>query len=473
MSITLQFIGALLGLGLPWLLGVLLIVRLIPEPVDGRNTLLLGYGYFIGLLVITLGMRALEVLELGLMPLNLWLLALLPTAVLMLWAKRTGQFNAWRLKPPRLTLETLIIAGLLAFLGWRGLGLTLEIIERPLFPWDATMHWATKARVWSEWQQLLPFVSAEHWLSAQDPWLFTDHHPHYPRTIPLLQTWMNAMLGGGWHDRLMNLPWAGAYIALGLALFGQLRLAGINAVVAMLGVYLLLSLPLLNTHIALAGYADVFLGAFYLLAIMAFYQWARCRTLDQAVLALITGIACLMIKNEGLMWLLTLLIGLMALYLRPHRLVLVLAIGLIAGLSALWLLPADWVIAGHQLGALGLGFYPAAILPLLSSLFALGSWHLLYWLVVLAVSATLVQCLWSNKHCPERPLQAVGLALGVAYGLLLLLFTTTRYADSLPGLTSVSRITLHLAPATVFVLMLLYHHLVRISTPAASLDSTP
>ncbi len=64
--------------------------------------------------------------------------------------------------------------------------LGLELVWRPLFPWDATMHWATKARVWFDSQSLVPFVENGQWLELGGAGVFTDHHPGYPVTTPLV-----------------------------------------------------------------------------------------------------------------------------------------------------------------------------------------------------------------------------------------------------------------------------------------------
>ncbi len=84
------------------------------------------------------------------------------------------------------------------------------------------MHWATKARVWFEYNRIVPFVTKDAWLEMGGAGVFTDRHPDYPVTVPLLQVWMNLALGH-WDESLMNLPWLLCLIALGSAFYGQLR----------------------------------------------------------------------------------------------------------------------------------------------------------------------------------------------------------------------------------------------------------
>ena len=42
---------------------------------------------------------------------------------------------------------------------------------------------------------------------------------------------------------------------------------------ALVGAYLVASLPLLDVHVALAGYADLMMACVYTLAALAFYRW--------------------------------------------------------------------------------------------------------------------------------------------------------------------------------------------------------
>ena len=83
---------------------------------------------------------------------------------------------------------------------------------------------------------------------------------------------------GRWDESLMNLPWLLCFIALGAAFYSQLRNAGVSPAIGMAFSYFLLSMPLINTHVALAGYADLFLGAAYCGALMAFHNWVSTKT---------------------------------------------------------------------------------------------------------------------------------------------------------------------------------------------------
>ena len=70
------------------------------------------------------------------------------------------------------------------------LPLATEVFYRPLYPFDATTAWATKAKVWFFAGELTPIVSKAEWLalgtSTSTP-VYTDHMPDYPVAVPLLQ----------------------------------------------------------------------------------------------------------------------------------------------------------------------------------------------------------------------------------------------------------------------------------------------
>ncbi|MBB1127199.1 hypothetical protein [Thiospirillum jenense] len=454
-------IASIIGLGLPWLFGALVLRLLIPVTPLGRGVLIAGYGYLVGIIASTVLLRALSASGVG-FSLIAVLFTILPLFALLIWAnyRWSAAITTPRLSDEWLTLtawQWVLIIGLCSLIVLRFYHLALEVWWRPLFGWDATMHWATKTRVFTEWQQLMPFVNYDVWLTQPADRVFTDPHPNYPLTIPLMQTWMNVFIGE-YNDHLMNLPWLGAYIALGLLLAGQLRALGSSLITTAIFTYFLLSLPLLNTHIALAGYADVWVGIYYFAALLAFYQWATTGQRWQLGLAVMTALVLPLLKNEGLFWLVTFIPALAALWLPARRLFILLGSATIAGALLIWLLPADMMIAGHRLAELNLGWRFDAFLPVLRSLFLFDSWHLLYWLAMGLLVINIAQ-----RQQWARPFIAVSFALFTGYGLFFLLFLTTNYANAAAGDTSVSRIALHLAPATVFWTWLLFQQVSQTS----------
>src|SRR5262249_45210281 len=138
---------------------------------------------------------------------------------------------------------------LLAWIAFRFALLALEVAWRPLFPWEASMSWATKARVWYETGYLAPFVDGRTWLAgAGSAWY--DASPRNPATLPLLQVYACIALGR-WDDVLMNWPWWQFAIALVVATYGGLRRLHATNLEALVGAYFVATLPIGNAHVAL------------------------------------------------------------------------------------------------------------------------------------------------------------------------------------------------------------------------------
>src|SRR5271154_5921503 len=135
------------GLLLPWVLGFALLCALNwpgqsvpPAPRSaGGIALRLGVGYFVGALLLTLWMRGLSAAGVG--------------------------FG-------RLSIGAPLLVGAFALLA-------AEVAWHPLYPWDAWVQWATKARVWYELGRIVPFAHADAWL-AGPPGAYFDAAPNDP-----------------------------------------------------------------------------------------------------------------------------------------------------------------------------------------------------------------------------------------------------------------------------------------------------
>ena len=214
-----DILAFVVGVKLPWLLGIaaLAAVRDTTRPADGPGEIpwTLGAGYLVGAFLLTLWMRVLS-------------LAGIPFGRLAIGAPlaiATGAlaFVAWR-RHGRIALVTAVLSALRALIAPAGVArmtrfawqlllawiviryalLALEVIWQPLYPWDAWIQWATKARVWYEQGRIVPFARSEEWFAAGGTVWF-DASPEYPPTIPLLQVYSCIALGR-WDDTLMNAP---------------------------------------------------------------------------------------------------------------------------------------------------------------------------------------------------------------------------------------------------------------------------
>lgn len=448
-----------IALFLPWLLGIALL-RIGWHKTSPRIwPLVLGYGYPLGMLMTTLIMSLWDALGLkqAFWPIAGFLFLLTLSGA---WFSRNTPWKGRGLADEKATnpqnhWQRALLGLLTVILIVRYAGLGLEILWRPLYPWDAWTTWAPRAQVWFALKELIPFVDSAYWLHNPDQEVYTLPAWQYPRAISLIQLWI-ALALEHWDDSLINLPWLLCASALGLAFYGQFRRLGLVPLASLFGVYLLLSIPLLNTHTALAGYADLWLATVYALAGMAFLQWLRTGDPCQGWIALLFALACPLIKREGLIWMLTFLPPLLAARLSVKKILLVGAgglIGLIAwymagGISLGELHITPEVIQIPSIGRFELGLHPVWE-SFYQNLFVMGSWNLFwYFVVAVFVFAAL-------RTTSYREFLIYTLFIGSGLVIVLFTFFFTSNAAWAERYTSINRVLLHWAPLLLFYSLLL------------------
>ncbi|MDX1735914.1 MAG: hypothetical protein R3228_16180, partial [Halioglobus sp.] len=396
-------------------------------------------------------MRLMDFLGFGisLAPTAALVAALAAVCLLLGLLKRPQQLQA--AAHPLRAGERWLIALVTALILARLANLGLELIARPLYPWDATMHWATKARVWFEYRSMVPFVSNQEWLDAGGSGVFTDRHPYYPATVPLLQVWMNVALDR-WDESLMNLPWLFCLAGLGAAFYGQLRIAGVDTAICAVATYLLLSMPLMNTHVALAGYADLFLGAAYACALMSMHNWIRLRQSWLAGLALLFAAFCPLIKNEGFIWTLTLIPAVATIFMQRRQAAKLFLLLLLWVVLLMLILPQDWEVAGNRVQDLLPTFNMEALLGVIKSTWLHNNWHLLGYLLLVFMPIGLLM-----PGVITRSYLAITTALASSVGAYLYLFLFTGFGEGAADFAAVGRLSIHLVPALLFLCALVYH----------------
>ena len=335
-------------------------------------------------------------------------------------------------------------------------GLVLEVLLRPLFPWDAWMNWAPKAKTWFHLNELVPFVSNDQWesksITEDARALGNPDAASYPSLVPLIQTW-SALGLGTWRDNWINVPWVMCALAFFLAFYGQLRTLGFSPVAAMIPSYLLFSTPYLNTHVALAGYADLWMAAYYTSAVLAFASWSITGSRMQLALLLLMGIACVMTKRPGLVWALTLAPG-MFLVLLPAKVrylilggvaVLALGVWLNGGLVIPWNGESLLVLNKERLSILSILDYDLRYHPVgeyfLKNLLYRDNWHLLGWAMLVLLPVAFVRALSSSRLLPFSVVVLIGLAF------IFFVFFFTHYYRAAIDSTTINRAIFHIMPS--------------------------
>jgi xanthosine utilization system XapX-like protein len=330
-----------------------------------------------------------------------------------------------------------------------------EAALRPVFPWDAWSTWALKPKAWLLLGQADTYVPMSDWLSDPQAPMRTTGAWNYPELLAWVQIWF-ASSAGDWNEPLVDVAWCGALAAFALAAYGYWRSLELSAGLAMGLVYALVSLPLIDAHIALAGYADLWIAVTLGLAMLAWSRWLIHREERQWGLAVALALCLPAIKLEGAIWLLEFLAMLM-LDLLPARwrwrvvggMVVVVLIGLSFGGFSLPIPGLGWTrLAWGSLTISSSAIYHLAWHPvgeaMLASLFTLPNWHLLWY-----VFPVLVAVRW-RVLLHDHAARMLGGLVFLQFVFLFVLFFLTDAAMWAEDFTSANRLILHIVPS-VFV----------------------
>ena len=451
-----------LALLLPTAVGSVWLALFTSAQRPGTLAMILGYGHILGLVFSAVLMLAVDAVGIAL---NFSLLCLLLGLSLCPGLWLLVRRPAMPVTPEPTPTPTspwlwLLAIALGLWLLIRFTGFALEIVWRPLYPWDAWMNWAPKAKVWFEHHRLVDFVPLHEWLHATDMYTYTLGVWHYPPLIPLLHLWM-ALALERWDEALINLPWLSGGLALGLAFWGQLRLLGLNAPLALVFTYLLLSIPILGIHIMLAGYADIWIAVFYVLASLAVLRWLYDGERGQAVVAILLIAALPLTKIPGLVWLAT-FIPALAVALLPLRWLLGLGLTGLIGIVT-WLLSGGFSVDWPGLGTIIIqpqqvyipniindtpSYHPDVWAALLHQLGVMASWHLLAYLLPIAPLLAIV------RHPHDRGCWLLITLLMTSLLFLVVVFFFSHRADWIIDGTTTNRALLPLMPLVVVLLAL-------------------
>lgn len=439
----LNLVAALL---LPWAAGAIWLrtVHFARQRASLLETI--AYGHLLGIVMLTLIMRAASALNLAwsfpVVAGILGGLVVVGTGVLVVQNRRPATAHREITTPfdPFPWRWLAILAAIL--LSVRVLDLGYEVLLQPLYPWDAWTQWATKAKVWSALHSMVPFIDYSQWLAREPGYI--DAASHYPGTVPLLQAWM-ALALGTFDDVLVNLPWLALCIALIAGTYAQTRAMGAGVAWSLFVTYAVASLPLLDTHVALAGYADLYVAAAFALGLIALLRWERAREPMQLVYLGIAVALLPTLKVPGVVWAATLLLGLLIAIFGASR-ARVAGILLATGAATAAVV---FVLFGRKIASVTGDAQAELAQPLVANLFLFDNWHLLWYLVPVAFVVG-----WRDAI---RRMRGTSAALVAGFAFLWATFALTRAGAWVADYTTVNRALLHIAPATVVYTALLLH----------------
>lgn len=336
-----------------------------------------------------------------------------------------------------------------AWLAVRWLGAVVEVVNRPLFPWDAWSGYAVEAKLWFFNPEARTTIFATPFFQGQEIWMAGNKHPP---GIALIQLWVLQALGR-WDDALMNIAWPVGMLSLGILLFGLLRLFGSDLCVSAVTTALVLTSPMLNTHVALAGYGDIWVGILLLVAVGAVMQAVGHNQLTLLLLSACAAVSLLVIKVSSLVWAPVIMLGLLFGLLSFSQSIIVLVSLFVAGSAALWVYGHPIYIPniGHMGFSEGSVVWPRmpesgdvfnmdAVVSVFQQLFLVDNWHF-FWYLALPL------CVASSFHVRnDRILRVLLVVVAIGAGIVIVVFTMTTMSDHAVDATRVNRVFLHLAP---------------------------
>ena len=364
--------------------------------------------------------------------------------------KGSNPFRTWNLDP--------LIAALVLLLAAH-LAITLSNnLLRPIFPWDAFTTWMYRAKAWALQNSITPMASVNDWITAGGQSGYALYASHYPAALSIYAAFMSALVTG-WQPAAASLPWSLCLLALCMSAHGLLVLAGISNRLALIGAYLLGSMPLLNIHAALAGYGDLWMALYAGSGLAALLVWRMSGRTTALWLAMLLLLAGTQIKTEGWLWLGLGLafIAIEWLAIRVGYLSLLASLFVIAGvigglgITSLTLGPlGQWGFDETHLHAGALGSF--ALRPYnpagnyWSILFEQGNFLLLASFYLLALALMTIK---SRHHAAS--LWVIGLLIA---GSQLIIFGLSSYSLYAETGTAITRIFLHFTPVAVVSIIL-------------------
>jgi hypothetical protein len=176
---------------------------------------------------------------------------------------------------------------------------SIEIIYRPIFPWDAWLNWMYRAKAWFYVGSILPMDAPATCISENATAKYNVAGHNYPSFPSIIALWASTA-PGRWSETLVNRPVLLCGLAMPLGLYGQCRELEIPRWLAAFSAYLLLSIPLVGNHLALAGQADGWMMEFTGLGFTALLVGLVSASRFQIALGFTMVALAIGIKNEGL-----------------------------------------------------------------------------------------------------------------------------------------------------------------------------
>jgi hypothetical protein len=217
---------------------------------------------------------------------------LISLAIIITHAIKFGA-HAASIKPTKTNsvIITLVILGSLGIY-WNG-------SQLPNIAWDSWMVWTGKANQWVNHGLSVPMNKMDGWLSS--PNSIFNVSAHYPDGLPLI--YFLPKLFNVTDSDTTYVLYLVTFAMMTLLLASRLQRKGASSYLQFFMVLVLYTTPLLNNHLMIGGYADIWMAMYIVLIMLTFIDYHEKRDLGVGITLICYLTMLPMLKLEGWVWL--------------------------------------------------------------------------------------------------------------------------------------------------------------------------
>jgi len=380
------------------------------------------------------------------------------------WRQKTIRFRSVKPTWQSLTLLVMVTcgAGLLYYNG--------HLL--PNIAWDSWMIWEGKARQWVAQGLDVDIRQWHDWIA--DPTAVFNVSAHYPDGVSLLYFLPKLLFTDSNH--VVHVLTLVAYALTTLLMISRLDKMGTPRYLQWLIVIIMYSTPLINNHLMIFGYADIWMAMYVLLIMLTLMDYHDEKNLGTGLTVLCYLALLPMLKLEGWVWL--------TLFLVAHALVSVMRsrhryqwLAAVAGLCLILFLLGGidvstpigrLVISSDRLVIFNLLNTPLQYTDISAALLTGFFWQNNWSVIWLALPFLLIS-FFRNNH--NRPSQVSHVFMILALLCFLFLFYFTAASQWASDLTALNRVVLQLTPCYLFLVFHMLSQLRGVSQgPAAAAE---
>jgi hypothetical protein len=326
----------------------------------------------------------------------------------------------------------------------------------PLTPWDAWSAWVAKSKIWYAFGLDQLIVNQADWFEISGSLM--NHTAHYPDGLSLIYFFNTGFFG--WNEPALNAIYPAMFIAFLLLFYGHLKILT-DKKHAIVALAILVTLPLINVHIVMAGYADIWVAVLLFTVVLNLQNYILDKELSSLIVASFFMLLLIMFKLEAMIWVLIVVMScsLSVVEKSKRRL----AYLIISSLLILWYLIGgiqinlpfgELIIAPHLIALPGLDPIPLNFISTMpawfEAMFLSENWNLLWYSLPVVIW---MQLKISNKQLLTLPIIFHVLSLIFVF----ILFNMTVASSFANSFTSINRIIMHLVPIYIYFLILVVY----------------